>query len=80
MVYKGVFTATDRVNCLLPINGGGHILIGTYSGVYLIDQRPSKQYRAVANSPNLRRYPIGHFGKASPVYGPIQRNPKYVSA
>ncbi|OGM39416.1 hypothetical protein ABOM_012112 [Aspergillus bombycis] len=41
IVYKGVFTATDRVNCLLPINGGEHLLIGAYSGVYLIDQRPS---------------------------------------
>ncbi|KAI9719577.1 MAG: hypothetical protein M1812_003348 [Candelaria pacifica] len=42
ILCEGFFNATNRVNCLVPIDGGRKLVYGTDTGIYLSDRRPKE--------------------------------------
>ncbi|KAI9879625.1 MAG: RHO1 GDP-GTP exchange protein 2 [Pleopsidium flavum] len=42
VLCDGFFTPSNRVNCLVPIDGGRKLVYGTDTGIYLSDRRPKE--------------------------------------
>ncbi|KAL1991752.1 hypothetical protein VTN49DRAFT_5060 [Thermomyces lanuginosus] len=40
ILCEGFFSSLNRVNCLVPIDGGRKLVIGTDNGIYLVDRWP----------------------------------------
>ncbi|KAI9812767.1 MAG: RHO1 GDP-GTP exchange protein 2 [Pycnora praestabilis] len=42
VLCEGFFTPSNRVNCLVPIDGGRKLVFGTDTGIYVSDRRPKE--------------------------------------
>ncbi|KAI9780556.1 MAG: RHO1 GDP-GTP exchange protein 2 [Geoglossum umbratile] len=61
VVSEGFFTAGNRVNCLVPIDGGRKLVYGTDSGIYVSDRRqkePPTKPRRVLDVTNVTQIDV----------------------